>query len=143
MNSPGWRSNQDLWRGLLEMEREVNQILGGLSATESASFPPVNIFIDREGATVTAEMPGVDPEDLDISVLGSMLTIRGERRRLDDEDNGRWLRQERVFGHFSRGIDLSFTIEPDSVEASYRHGVLQIRLKRTEADKPRQIVVQS
>ena len=131
------------WQWLREMEREMSRLLGDHSQTRGASFPPVNIYADKDGATVTAELSGVDPQDLDISVHGRTLAVRGERKTLEESENERWLRQERVFGQFSRNIDLAFEVDPESVEAMYRDGVLEIRLRRAESDKPKQIEVKS
>ena len=134
---------QNPWQWLREMEREMSLLLGDHSRTRGASFPPVNIYADNDGATVTAELSGVDPQDLEISVHGRTLAVRGERKTPKDSENERWLRQERVFGQFSRNIDLAFDVDQESVEAMYRDGVLEIRLRRAESDKPKQIEVKS
>lgn len=141
MNDFGWQGYQNPWQRLREMEREMSRLLGDYSGTRRASFPPVNIYADSNGATVTAELSGVDPQDLDISVHGRTLAVRGERKTPKDSENERWLRQERVFGQFSRNIDLAFDVDPNNVEAMYRDGVLKIRLRRAESDKPKQIAV--
>ena len=143
MYSFGWQGYQNPWRRMREMEQEMSRLLGDYSGTRPASFPPVNIYADNDGATVAAELSGVDPQDLDISVHGHTLAVRGERKTPEDSENARWLRQERVFGQFSRNIDLAFDVDPESVEAMYRDGVLKIRLRRAESDKPKQIVVSS
>lgn len=138
----GWQDSQNPWHRLREMEREMNRLLTDYSGPRRASFPPVNIHSDGEGATVTAELSGVDPRELDISVQGRALVMHGERKAPADDQEGRWLRQERHFGRFSRHVDLGFEIDQDSVEASYRDGMLKLRLQRAEKDRPKQIVVQ-
>lgn len=143
MSGFGWQGYQTPWQRLREMEREMSRLLGDDSGARRASFPPVNIYTDNDGATVTAELSGVDQQDLDLSVHGRTLTVRGERKTPANNENEHWLRQERVFGQFSRHIDLAFDIDPERVEAIYRDGVLKIRLRRAESDKPRQIAVKS
>jgi HSP20 family protein len=143
MNGFGRQGWQDPWQRLRDMEQQMNWLLGDRAGSNGASFPPVNIYTDKDGAIVTAELSGVDPQDLDISVRGRALVLRGERKVPEDGDNERWLRQERVFGQFARTIDLNFAVDQDRVEAKYRDGVLSIRLQRAEADKPKQIAVTS
>jgi len=143
MNGFGWQGWWNPWQRLREMEREMNRLLRELAWPRAAAFPPVNIYTDRDAATVTAELPGVDPEDLDITVRDRTLVLRGERKAPQVGDDVDWLRQERVFGQFTRSVDLPFAVDPEKVEATYRDGVLNVRLERAEADKPKQITVKS
>lgn len=143
MDGFGWQGFQNPWQRLREMEREMNRLFGDYAGVRRASFPPVNIYVDDDGATVTAEMSGVDPQDLDVSLHGRTLAIRGERKTPADSDEARWLRQERVFGQFTRTLDLPFDVDQESVDAMYRDGVLKIRLRRSDSDKPKRIAVSS
>jgi HSP20 family protein len=119
----------------------MDRAFGSSRSRRSTAFPPVNIYTDADGAAVTAELPGVKPEDIDLSVVGQSLILRGERKPDTTGEGETWHRNERVFGEFSRSVDLPFQIDPDSVEASCRDGVLEVRLHRSEADKPRKISV--
>jgi HSP20 family protein len=103
----------------------------------------VNIWTNPEGLVVTAELPGVEPESLEISALGETLTIRGERKPLEAGENTTWHRRERRYGTFTRTIDLPYGIDAESVDASCRNGVLRIALRRPEAEKPRKIEVRT
>jgi len=143
MNGFGWQSWWNPWQRLREMQREMDRLFGDFVGPVGAAFPPVNVYTDNEGATVTAELPGVEPKDLDISVRDRTLVLRGERKAPEGDDDERWLRRERAFGQFTRSVDLPFAVDTDKVDASYRDGVLKVQLQRSEADKPKQIAVQN
>ena len=143
MNGFGWQGWWNPWQRLREMEREMSRLFGDVASPVGATFPPVNVYTDNEGATVTAELPGVEPKDLDISVRDRTVVLRGERKAPEGADDERWLRRERAFGQFTRSVDLPFAVDADKVEASCRDGVLKVQLQRSEADKPKQITVQS
>jgi len=131
------------WRRLREMEREMRRLFGEGDRPRRGVFPPVNIWTGADGAVVTAELPGVDPENLDIVAVGDTLTIRGELAGHDVPAECVWHRRERPSGKFSRSIELPFAIDPNSVEARCRDGVLEVRLQRPEEHKPRKITVKA
>ena len=147
MNGFGYSGWSNPWQRLREMERQVDRLLGGGAgerfAPRGAGFPPLNVYADGEQATLTAELPGIDPAELDISVHDRSLTLRGERKAPENVDQETWHRRERLFGRFSRSLELPFAVDPDGVEATYDDGVLTVRLQRSELDKPRKITVQS
>jgi HSP20 family protein len=103
----------------------------------------MNVWTDENNAILTAELPGVKPEEIDISVENQLLTLRGGRHRQEPEDGMTYHRRERRFGPFNRSFRLPFRVEPESVEASFENGVLNVVLPRAEADLPRKIAVQS
>jgi HSP20 family protein len=92
---------------------------------------------------VNAEVPGIDVKDIDISVVGETLTLSGARKSEDLEEGSRYHRQERGSGKFNRSVELPFPVDIDKVEATFKNGVLHISLPRSEADKPKKIVVKS
>ncbi len=106
-------------------------------------YPAMNVWTDENNAILTAELPGVKPEEIDISVENQLLTLRGGRHRQEPEDGMTYHRRERRFGPFNRSFRLPFRVEPESVEASFENGVLNVVLPRAEADLPRKIAVQS
>ena len=112
-------------------------------ATAAAGFPAVNIWQGADSAAVTAELPGVTPDDLEISVKNNLLTIAGERRAPGTDEIAAWLRRERSYGRFSRVVQLPFRVDPDRVEARFTDGVLQVELHRPEEDKPRRIRIRA
>jgi HSP20 family protein len=133
---------------LLEVQRELDRFLRNpafnLGPSGYGAFPPVNIFEDAEGdAVVIVEAPGVDPAELKISGQGNTLTISGERKRETMTDTKGFHRRERMFGEFSRSIQLSKELDMSKATASYQAGVLTIKIARAESAKPRQITVQA
>lgn len=91
---------------------------------------------------MTAEVPGVEKDQLEISVTGSTFTLSGSRKTPEAESGSPIHRLERFGGEFRRTLDLPFDIESDQVKASLRNGILQVRLPRAERDKPRKIQVE-
>ncbi len=106
-----------------------------------ASFPAVNLWQGSDSAALTAELPGVDPADVDVSVKEDLVTISGERKPPATDDAAVWHRRERGYGRFSRVVQLPFRVDPDRVEARLQDGVLQMELHRPEADRPRRIAI--
>lgn len=108
--------------------------------TASAEHPPVNVWTNADGALVTAELPGIPADKLDISVSGSTLTLRGECPA-PAEALGAAHRRERARGRFGRTLDFPFQIDSAKVEARCERGIVTIRLPRADSDKPRKITV--
>ncbi len=108
----------------------------------SASFvPPVDIYEDEGNIVVKAEVPGIDPKDIDVRVENNTLTIRGERKLEKEEKEENFHRVERRYGSFYRAFTLPNTVEGDKCEANYDNGVLEIRLAKRAEAKPKQIKV--
>lgn len=106
-------------------------------------FPPINLWTSAEAVHLTAELPGVEPDSLDIEVREGLLMLRGERKLNQPGDDARWHRRERYSGQFARSIELPFEVDPDQVEAHYRDGVLHLTLNRPENARPRKIEVKA
>jgi len=109
--------------------------------TTSGFVPPVDVYEDEHNVFLRAEVPGIDPNDLDVKVENNVLTIRGERKWNKEEKEENFHRVERRYGSFSRSFTLPNTVNTDDVKASYDNGILELKLgKRAEA-KPKQIKV--
>lgn len=147
-----------LWREFDELRDALRSVLEGepgeagtprtLGAARGQALPegslPVNVYADEDELVVTAEVPGVEPDQVEVSVLGSSLTIRVNRPEGEAPgDGGSWLLHERATGPFSRTVDVPARVDRERVEARVERGVLQVRLPRQEADKPRRINVQA
>ncbi len=104
-------------------------------------FPPVNVYDDGDNYVVSAEIPGVDSENLSIEATANNLKLKGERKRTDDVEGRSYHRQERDHGVFSRSVELPASIDPDKVQARYENGVLEVVLPKAESSKPRQIAI--
>jgi HSP20 family protein len=136
----------NIWQEMDQLQREMNRLFDATSrgrVFNSPSYPAINIWTNDDGQLITAEMPGVNPEDLDIDVTGDALSISGERVQDEVAKEARYHRRERSFGSFSRTIQLPFMVDTDRVDASFKNGVLQISLPRADADKPKKITVKN
>jgi HSP20 family protein len=131
----------DPLREMQRVQREMNRIFSGLGQPLTQEVPPVNVWVGESDTVVTAELPGVDPGGVDISVVGDALTISGFREAETLKEGECYHRQERNHGRFSRSLQLPFHVEAGKVEAKYDRGILRITLPRAEADKPRKISV--
>lgn len=134
-----------LWDEMDHLQREMNRLFDSYERTPSsfAGFPAMNVWMNEDGAVVTAELPGVDVKDLEISVVGETLTLSGERKLEDLPKDATYHRQERGYGKFTRTIDLPFMVDSGKVQATLEKGILRILLPRTEKDKPRKVLVKA
>jgi HSP20 family protein len=129
----------DPWREFERMSRAFSR----KTSPSAVEFPAVNIWVSGDDALVTAEIPGVDPGSIDISVIGNSLTLRGSRQPESLREGEAYHRRERWQGEFAKTVDLPFAIDAGKVEASFSRGILQVKLPRAEADKPKKIAVKS
>ncbi len=128
------------------LQEEMNRVFSRYNSPQARStsaYPPVNGWVNGDAVVLTAEVPGVRPEDLDISVMGRTLTLQGVRPPEQLPEGARLHRQERSHGRFSRALQLPYEVEADQVEAVFRNGVLTIRLPRAEADKPKKVRIKT
>lgn len=129
------------------LSRLFNDGLGNLDwqfhDSASASWvPPVDIFEEGDAIRIMAEIPGVTPEDVKISLENNVLTIHGSKQQAAEERTERVHRYERTYGAFERSFTLPATVDANAIKASYEHGVLTVTLPKVEKAKPRQIEVQ-
>ena len=120
-----------------------NDVFSGRPNSGQQEYPALNVWVGEDDAVVTAEIPGVVPDSLDISVADETLTIKGERPEPKLADNATRHRQERSYGSFTRTITLPYRVEAGKVKASYERGILSVSLPRAEVDKPRKITVKA
>jgi HSP20 family protein len=106
------------------------------------TFPPVNVWEEKEGFYAEAELPGMTMDDVEVLVTEDVLTIKGTRN-VDVPAELRPLRRERSVGAFERAIGLPVPIEPDRVEAKLVNGVLSISLPKAPEAKPRRVQVKA
>lgn len=133
--------------GLLTLQRELERVFDkpfGFDPGPSGRgvFPPVNVFADKDGYAVKVEIPGVAPENVEIQTEGRTLSISG-KREVPPPTEGSFHRRERGTGQFSRSFQLPADVDTARAEASYKHGVLTVRVPKKEEAKPRQITVKA
>ncbi len=141
-----FRTARSQVRDMERLQREMNRLFSswpGFDVRPAPAYPAMNIWANEDGAIVTAELPGCDPEQLEISVVGDTLSLSGSREAEDVPEDAVYHRNERGCGAFSRSFQLPFAVEAEQVEASFANGVLHIELPRAEADKPKKIAVKA
>ncbi|HIJ59514.1 MAG TPA: Hsp20/alpha crystallin family protein [Nitrospirae bacterium] len=106
-------------------------------------FPPYNVWLSDDGAVITTELPGVSPENIDITVASKTLTITGSRENEEVQNGDSYHRRERWYGNFKKSIELPFIIDVQKVSALFNRGILKIELHRVEEEKPRKINIKS
>jgi HSP20 family protein len=136
----------DPLRDMITMKQAVDRALGEAFARGSESHGtgawllPMDAYITEEAIVIRADIPGIQPDDLDITLEGDTLTIRGEITR-EEAANRKYVLLERPTGPFERTLTINTPIDHDKVAASFEHGVLTLKLPKAEAVKPRQIKV--
>ncbi len=145
----------DPFRDLTSIQDEINQmfdrvfgrrgsVAGGESAAGRAAWAPAVDISERQDAyVVTAEVPGVKPEDLDVTMEDGLLTIQGERHVEEETSDRQYHRVERRYGSFRRSVTLPSQVRADAIEASYSDGVLQVVVPKAEEAKPKKITVRT
>jgi HSP20 family protein len=128
------------------IQRLLNETLGGTDwqyrdSAAASWVPAVDVFEEADSIRINAELPGVKPEDIDISVEGNLLTIRGTKQQETEEKTERVHRYERMYGAFERSFTLPASVDPQNIKASYDNGVLTVTLPKSEKAKPRRIEV--
>jgi HSP20 family protein len=132
--------------GLQRLNRILDQAFG-LPFQEQGNiitstwFAPTDVSEDESSLQISMELPGVDPDDVRISLENNILTIRGEKRQQSEENNERIHRFERTYGIFERTFALPNTVDPDKIEARFENGVLLVRIPKAERARPREIPV--
>jgi len=135
------------FRGVSTLQEQINRLFHetfertGEQSSLSAWAPAVDIYENEHELVVKADLPDVDPKDLDIRVENHLLTIRGERKFEKKVNEENYLRVERSYGCFARSFTLANTVNPDAIKADYQHGVLTLSIPKREEAKPKQIKV--
>src|SRR2546427_11731468 len=135
------------FRGVVTLQDHINRLFedlvgrGGEESSLAAWSPAVDVYETEHELVVKADLPEMDPKDLDIRVENNVLTIRGERKfeKKVNEDN--YLRVERAYGTFSRSFTLANSVNADAIKAEYQNGVLALTIPKREEAKPKQIKV--
>lgn len=134
----------DPFREMTTLRDEMNRLFSrsiGEPSGGTAWAPAVDVFDSRDAIVLKAELPGLDPGDIDIEVDDGLLTIKGERRFQESVEEGRYYRLERAYGTFTRTLQLPQGIDPEAISASFDKGVLEVRVPKAEEVKPRRIAV--
>jgi len=138
-----WQPAEEIDRLRQEVDRIFSSFSSGPEPFFSRVYPALNLSEDPDHLYVRAELPGVSPESLEISVVEGRLLIRGERKiQMEDADTN-YHRRERESGFFRRTLALPTRVDPNRVSAGLKDGVLTITLAKVEEAKPKKITVKS
>src|SRR5438105_8865903 len=135
------------FRGVTTLQDQINRLFketfdrSGEDSNLSAWAPAVDIYESEHELVVKADLPDVNPKDLDIRVENNILTIRGERKFEKKVSEDKYLRVERAYGSFSRSFSLANTVNSEAIKADYQNGVLTLTIPKREEAKPKQIKV--
>jgi HSP20 family protein len=124
------RRLRPLWPGRWWPTREI-----------ALSIPPVDLYEEKDEIVVKTDLPGMSKEDIQVNVTDHLLIIKGEKKKEEEIKEGDYYRSERSYGSFSRSVDLPGEVQIENAKASFKNGVLEIRLPKTEEAKRREIKV--
>ena len=135
------------FRGVTTLQDQINRVFNdvferqGEGSNLTSWAPAVDIFETEHELVVKADLPEIDPKELDIRVENNILTIRGERKVESKVSEDKYLRVERAYGSFSRSFSLANTVNSEAIKAEYQNGVLTLTVPKREEAKPKQIKV--
>ncbi len=141
----------DPFEEVVDLHKRMDEIFGeffgptpaAMAATEAVWSPLVDVHETKEGFKLQVELPGVKQEDIQLTIEGNSLMLKGERKRENEVEEDNYHRIERSYGTFQRSIVLPSVVDPNRVKATYRDGVLQIQLPKKEEAKPKEIKVET
>ena len=142
-----WEPFRDLLTLQDRMNRMFDESYRGRGASEDdwalggSWAPAVDIYEHEGNIVLTAELPGVDPKDVDIRVENNVLTLRGQRKWSDEVKRESYHRVERSYGGFTRSFTLPNVVDTEKIKADFRDGMLKLVLPKKEEAKPRQISI--
>ena len=137
----------DPFRDLVSMRRAMDRLmensLGEDREVTSEWGLPLDVVEDENDFIVKASLPGVKPDDLDITYSKGMLTIKGEIKDESETTKGQYHLRERRYGLFTRTINLPSSVKAEDIQADYHDGILELKMPKTEEVKPKRIPIQS
>ncbi|HMK36384.1 MAG TPA: Hsp20/alpha crystallin family protein [Desulfomonilaceae bacterium] len=147
-----WRLGRDpLWGEFDRLQRDMNDLFGALSGTRrgftdtlwsgARLFPLLNVIEADDHFVVSAEIPGMKTDDLEIKIEGDTLSLKGERKPYEIGEDESYHRRERATGTFQRSLTLPTRVDPEGVKATYKDGVLIITLHKEKSALPKQITI--
>jgi HSP20 family protein len=141
----------DPFRDVTEIQNEMNRLFEGYfgrpgrtaQAAERFWSPAVDMYETKDELVLAVELPGLSEKDIRLTVDGDTLVVRGERMRSGEVKEDGFYRAERWFGKFERALSLPMPVQADKIVATYREGVLTVKLPKVEAVKPKEIKIEA
>lgn len=143
-NITHWDPFRDFWgmRSMLDRFYDGSLLPSGTGYFSNSLNIDLDVAETDDAYVVKAQLPGINPEEIEVTYDSNLLTIKGEIREDEEVKKERYHIRERRFGSFSRSITLPFAVKADKIEAKYEAGVLKLTLPKSEEAKPKKIVVQ-
>ena len=126
-----------------QLQNELDRMVNAAFGTPTGLYPLVNVFDAGDAFVVKAELPGVDPKTVDINVEDDTLTIRGERSFTEPSRDAAYHRRERGQGQFRRVVRLTGRLSAEEAKATYRDGVLTVRIPKAKEARPRRVQIET
>lgn len=139
---PMWR-NRNLWEEFDRLMEEPLSLFRDQQEWPGTWGLAVDVAETDDNFVVTASVPGVNPDDIDITITDNTLTIKGEMRKDETVEEEKYHLRERRYGTFSRSLTLPTPVDADKIEANFDNGVLTVQLPKTEAVRPKRITVKT
>jgi len=139
----------DTFSALERFESEMGRMLDAFAVPDSSGLfdrnvtPAVDVIENQDGFRVFVDLPGVERKDLELSLAGNVLSLKGEKREEKGAQGGNLFRKETWSGCFRRTISLPDSVDPDKVKAELKDGVLSVEVGKKEALKPRLVAVEA
>ena len=142
------------WRpfmGMTEMDRMMDDFFGRRMrpwwperwprGDSDITTPAVDVYEEKDEIVVKAELPGMDKNDIEVNISDSELTLKGQKKKEEKIEEENYYRCERSYGAFLRSVELPKDVQADKIKASFKNGILEVRLPKTEEAKTREIKV--
>jgi HSP20 family protein len=147
-----WRPFRNLTHWDRDIERMMEDFFGRRTRSRwperwfgademEISAPAVDVFEDKDDIVVKAELPGIEKDNIEVNLTDHHLTIKGEKKKEEEVKDEHYYRSERSYGSFMRTVELPKDVHADKVKASFRNGILEVRLPKTEDAKAKEIKV--
>jgi HSP20 family protein len=146
-----WRPFMGLTRWEGEMDRMMDDFFGRrmrpwwperwLRGEGEITRPALDVYEEKDEIVVKAELPGMDKNDIEVNISDSELTLKGEKKKEEKVEEENYYRCERSYGAFLRSVELPKDVQADKIKASFKNGILEVRLPKTEEAKTREIKV--
>ena len=139
----------DAFRAMGDIQTEMNRVFDSfverpatMAAGKRMWLPAVDVRETNDDFVLSFDIPGVTEKDVQLTITGDLLTVRGERCVPREVSEDSYHRVERIYGKFERSVQLPMTVQTDKVRANYRDGVLEVKLPKAEEVKPREIKIE-
>lgn len=142
-----WSPRREVWdpfASLAEIHDEINRAFGASwrrQAGEAVFSPAIDVVVEKDNVIVKADLPGLTKDDVSVTLQDNYLTITGEKKHESEQKEANYFLSERVYGSFTRTVELPLPVDAKKIEARFKDGTLQVTLPKSEEAKPKQIEV--